>query len=102
MNCCAPLLPRKVLRTIAGEADTLDGLLLSPKSFTATLLACCASDLERERLFRLLRGEGEWRRCVGEGGEGEGGSLAREHCCYYYSRMVHDTVFLKYSTILRR
>lgn len=66
---------KKVQRTVAAEADTVEGLLLSPKRFTAALLRCCASDLERERLFRSLRGEGEWRRC---GGDGEGRSIERE------------------------
>lgn len=61
---------------MAAEADTAEGLFLSPKSFTAAVLACCANDMARKRLFRSLRGEGEWTRC---GGDSEGGSIGREH-----------------------
>ena len=59
----------KVQRLVNGEAANTGGVL-SFKGFTAALLACCSCDLSRERLFRLLRGEGGWRR-VGEGMRGK-------------------------------
>ncbi|CAM9626828.1 unnamed protein product [Ectocarpus sp. 4 AP-2014] len=52
---------QQVQRIVFAEARDTNGLLCSVKSFTAALLACCSSDLEREGLFRLLRGEGDWR-----------------------------------------
>ncbi|CBJ30786.1 hypothetical protein Esi_0215_0028 [Ectocarpus siliculosus] len=51
---------KQVQRIVFAEARDTNGLLCSVKSFTAALLACCSSDLEKEGLFRLLRGEGDW------------------------------------------
>lgn len=67
----------KVQRKISAEVDTAHGLLLSPKSFTTALLACCANDDEKNRLFQCLRGEGEWRRV---GDDGEDGFLRSQAC----------------------
>ncbi|CAM9181002.1 unnamed protein product [Scytosiphon promiscuus] len=52
---------KQVKRTVIGAADPSNGQLRTFKIFSAALLACCCSDLSRDRLFRSLREEEDWR-----------------------------------------